>query len=207
MTLREKLLKENKTKWLDLFNGSVFDEGFLYLDIYAENFVPENLKDRYTRLDFLTALEEKIEELGTFDLVRMQHGLEHFSFEEGLIVLKRVAKILNPGGVLLISVPDLKINIQKYLDNTYKDWGGYKEWAQSRIPENAPASFYFSVFSHSMAFEPHKWCYDYEGLEFIVNLTDEFTDVKELMLTDPLAVTPFTHNRPEEDVCLIAYKK
>lgn len=48
---------------------------------------------------------------------------------------------------------------------------------------------------------------DYEGLEYQLMSSGEFKNIRELKLNDPLANNPFTHNRPEEDVCAIAQKK
>lgn len=57
-----------------------------------------------------------------------------------------------------------------------------------------------------MPFESHKWCYDYEGLKYILEEIGEFENIKELKLNDELTNIPFTHNRPEEDVCIVAQK-
>lgn len=207
MTLKEILIKNNKTKWLDIGNGGNFDKGFFYVDLFPEGVINPNFKDRYFRIDILNAPEKELEKLGKFDLVRLQHTFEHFSYEEGKIVLKNCAKILNKDGYILITTPDLRIHIQKYLNDDYKNWKGFKWWANRRISENAPNSFYFSIFAHSMPFEQHKWCYDYEGLEFILKESNEFKNIKELKINNELAEIPFTHNRPEEDVCVIAQKE
>lgn len=207
MNLKQTLIKENKKRWLDIGSGGNFEEGFSYMDLFPEDIINPKFKDRYFRVDILNAPDKELEKLGKFDLVRMQHTFEHFSYEEGKVVLKNCAKLLNRGGYILITTPDLKVHIQKYLNNEYKDWSGFKWWANKRIPENAPNSFYFSIFAHSVPFEQHKWCYDYEGLEFILREVGEFENIKELKAADELADIPFTHNRPEEDVCVIARKK
>jgi predicted SAM-dependent methyltransferase len=129
------------------------------------------------------------------------------TYEEGLRVLKTCADLLNEGGIILISVPDLKVHIQKYLNDEYKEWKGFGWWANKRIPEDAPNSFYFSIFAHSMPYESHKWCYDFEGLKYQLEKSDCFIDIKKLEIDDGLSSTPFTHNRPEEDVCVMAIKK
>jgi len=108
---------------------------------------------------------------------------------------------------LIITTPDLKIHINNYLNNGYKKWNGFKWWAHKRIPMNSPMSFYFSVFAHSMPWEKHKWCYDFEGLEFLIKRSKKFKNIMELKIDDKLASVPFTHNRPEEDVCILAQLK
>ena len=131
----------------------------------------------------------------------MQHVFEHFSPEDGLTVLNNCASLLNPEGYLLISTPDLKKYIGFYLTDQIRN--NY-EWALNRIKKESPNSFYFSVFTHSVKHERHEWCYDAEGLIYQINRTKKFKNIKEITLTDELANIPFTHNRPNEDVCVLA---
>lgn len=51
--------------------------------------------------------------------------------------------------------------------------------------------------------DPHKWCYDYEGLKYLLKSSGFFKNIKELKFNNSLASFPFTHNRPETDLCLI----
>lgn len=206
MTLQEVLTKESKTRWVDIGSGGNLDPAFEYVDIFPEDIIDERFRASYHRLDIVSASDEALAKLGSFDLVRMQHTLEHLTFEEGKVALLNCAKLLKPGGYMLMTVPDLKIHIQKYSRGNYREWKGFVAWANQRIPTDAPDSAYFSIFAHSMTFEPHKWCYDYEGLEYQLARTGQFVGIKELKLDDVLAQVPFTHNRPEEDVCVIARK-
>lgn len=207
MNLKEKLISEHKTRWLDVGCGGNFEEGFFYLDTFPEEILDPKFKDRYFRIDILNCSQQELESLGKFDLIRMQHTFEHFSYEEGQRVSLVCAKILKKEGIILITVPDLKVHIKKYTNNKYSKGDKFKEWANKRIPENAPSSFYFSVFAYSMPYESHKWCYDYEGLKYQLELSKKYKNIKEIKFSDPLANYPFTHNRPEEDVCIIASKK
>jgi len=207
MSLREKLIKENKNRWLDVGCNRNFEEGFYYLDIWPAKKIPLKHRKRYFRINILNASNKKLKALRKFDLVRMQHFLEHFSYEEGKIIIKKTAKLLKKDGCCIITVPDLRINALRYIEKKYKKWKAFKSWATKRIPEDAPNSFYFSVFTYSLPITPHKWCYDYEGLEYLLKSSGFFKSIKELKLNDPLASSPFTHNRPEEDVCVIAVKK
>jgi predicted SAM-dependent methyltransferase len=206
MTLKDRLLKQGKTNWLDVGCGGNFEDGFFYLDTVPVESVASGLKERYFNVDILNASDETLKRLGTFDLVRMQHALEHFSYEEGQQVLLNCAKLLNPDGIILITVPDLKVHVRKYLNGEYANWEGFKWWATKRIPEQSPDSFYFSVFTHSMSYESHKWCYDYEGLRFQLEHAGGYSNIQQLSVDDPLSSYPFTHNRPDEDLCVIARK-
>ncbi len=206
MNLKDKLIKEGKNRWLDVGCGGNFEDNFYYLDTFPEGIIDSKFRNRYFRIDILNVPEKELTSLEKFHLVRMQHTFEHFSYEEGQRVLKNCAKLLDKNGIILITTPDLKIHIGKYLNGEYKHWEGFKWWANKRITEDAPDSFYFSIFAYSMPYESHKWCYDVEGLKYQLELCGEFKDVKELKLDDLLTNIPFTHNRPEEDVCVIATK-
>jgi predicted SAM-dependent methyltransferase len=203
MTLKEKLIKENKTRWLDIGCGKNFEEGFYYLDIKPKRKVPWKYRKRYFQMNILKVLDRELKTMGTFDLIRMQHVIEHFSYKEAKIVIKNVAKLLKKEGYFLITTPNLRINIQMYLKKNYKFIKNFKNWAEKKIPKNAPASFYFAIFAYNLPKDPHKWCYDYEGLKYLLESSGYFKEIRELKFSDPLASFPFTHNRPETDLCII----
>jgi predicted SAM-dependent methyltransferase len=207
VSLRSELLRAGRRRWLDLGCGGRFDDGFDYVDIFPEGLVPDGLRHRYRRLDVSQATPETLPNVPPYDLVRLQHTLEHVGFEDGARMLANCGRLLAPGGYLLVSVPDLRIHLRRYMNDSYAQDPWYQAWAWQRIPRDAPASAYFSVFAHSMTYEPHRWCYDYAGLAYQVNRCGCFEQVRELCLDDPLAEVPFTHNRPDEDVCLLAVKR
>jgi predicted SAM-dependent methyltransferase len=197
--LQEKLLAEKKTRWLEIGCGGTFDEYFTYVDLFPETLVDK--KGRYFRMDMVTATESALEKLGKFDMIRMQHVFEHFTPEAGRTVLENCAKLLNKDGYVLISTPDLRKYIGFYLSGQIRE--NY-DWALNRISRESPNSFYFSIFSHSLPSEKHEWCYDAEGLIYQFEQTGKFKNIGEITLEDQLANIPFTHNRPIEDVCVIA---
>jgi predicted SAM-dependent methyltransferase len=196
--LREKLVAENKTRWLEIGCGGTFDDNFTYVDLFPESLVKR--EGRYFRMDMVNATDEALDRLGKFDMIRMQHVFEHFTPEAGHTVLENCAKLLNKDGYVVISTPDLRKYIGFYLSGKIRD--NY-DWALNRIPKDSPNSFYFSIFSHSLPFEKHEWCYDAEGLIYQFERSGKFKNIRELTLEDELANIPFTHNRPNEDVCVI----
>ncbi len=204
MTLKEKLTKSKKTRWLDIGNGGNFEKGFYYLDILP---VKKEYKRKYFKKNIAKLSKKDIKEIGKYDLVRMQHVFEHFEFEDIDKILTNCSELLNKNGYLLITTPDLRVHINKYLNDDYKKWEEFGLWAYKRIPKDSPNSFYFSIFAHSMPWEQHRWCYDFEGLEYLIKKSKKFKNVRELKITSKLSSNPFTHNRPEEDVCLLAQLK
>lgn len=200
--LNYKLIKEGRTNWLEIGCGGTFEKFFTYIDLFPETVV--NAKGKYYRIDIVNATEIDLDRLGKFDLIRMQHVFEHFSPEDGIKVLKTCSQLLNKDGYVLITAPDLRKYINLYLSGKIRE---NFEWALKRINKESPDSFYFSIFSHSMKYEKHEWCYDAEGLIYQLELTQKFKNIKEIKIDDELANIPFTHNRPTEDVCVIAQLK
>lgn len=206
-SLENQLKIQGKTRWLDIGCGGNFAPDFHYLDYYSEVEIPEDCKERYFKINITEITDTECEKLGKFDLIRLQHVFEHFTPEEGEIVLKNISKLLSPGGYLLITVPDLKKFIRYYKTNTFKNLYTFYNWSLNRVDQKAPTSFFFSVFSYSLLHEQHKWCYDAEGLKYIIGKSGKYRNIKQLKLWNRLASQPFTHGRPWEDVCVVANLK
>lgn len=206
--LEKKLILNNKLKWLDI-GCSENDSNirFKLCDIFPIEKCNENMRDRYIQLDISKKIEKKeLNKLGSFNLIRMQHVFEHFTFEQADIVLQNCHLLLENEGLLLISVPDLDIYIKRYKNKTIKHIPSFGKWAHNRIKEDSPNSDYFSIFTHSMLHEKHLWCYNRTGLINKLTNSGLFKDAKRLNLLDRLSGIPFTHNRPEEDLCVLVVK-
>ena len=206
-TLRAQLVQAGRTQWLDVGCGNNIEPGFQRMDTYPVTSFPMRQRRGYIRSDILKLTDRRAASLGAFDVVRLQHVFEHFTYEDGGKVLKNCAKLLKTDGIILITVPDLKVHIRRYLRDQYKASSGFRSWAQERVPEDSPNSFYFAMFAHSWPHEQHKWCYDYEGLRYQLEACGEFKSIRHLSFKNPLASYPFTHNRPDEDVCAMATKR
>lgn len=207
--LEKDLLASNKTRWLDL-GSSINDKNanFHFADLYPIEDCPENMKSKYYQVDFSKALNDETKSrLGKFHFIRMQHVFEHFTFEQASFVLDNCHELLEDHGLLLISVPDLDIYIKRYKNRTLKEIPSFGPWAKTRIEENAPESDYFSIYAHSMLHEKHLWCYNKTGLIHKIESSGKFKDAKRLGLLNKYSGIPFTHNRLEEDLCVIAAKK
>lgn len=200
--LNAKLLSENKTSWLDVGCGGNFEANFKYIDRFPIDTIEK--KDLYFQADIVNLSDDDIKKIGKFDLIRMQHVFEHFTPEDGLKVLDNCSKLLNNDGYILISTPDLNKFIAMYLNSDIRK---YYDWAKTRIDVESPDSFYFSIYTHSVLHEKHEWCYDAKGLIYQLEKSNKFKNIRELKLDDELANIPFTHNRPIEDVCVLAQLK
>ncbi|MCC6887218.1 MAG: class I SAM-dependent methyltransferase [Hyphomicrobiales bacterium] len=205
-TLQERLIKAGKTRWLDVGSGNNLEQGFLRIDSLPRTRLSPHKRRGYIRCDILKLTAKDVARLGQFDVVRMQHVLEHFDFEDAGKVLRNCARLLKKGGMMLVTVPDLRVHIRRYLRGGYRT-SGFRWWAHKRIPKDSPMSFYFSIFTHSMVHEQHRWCYDFEGLRYQLKACGAFRAIRYLDYKDPLASYSFTHNRPDEDVCVMAIKR
>ena len=94
---------------------------------------------------------------GSVRLIYHEHFLEHLTVSEGLGFLRESRRLLEPGGVLRVAMPDLAECVRQYYENDWRQpWMkkyGY-EWIQTRA-ENINISF--------RDWE-HKWLYDREEL-------------------------------------------
>lgn len=170
-------------------------------DIIPEDKIEERFRGRY----FFGTLFNRSRVI--FDFIRMQHVFEHFTPEDGQKVLRNTFDILNLGGYLLITVPDLKVFIQRYRKKMLQYNWSFSDWAHIRIAKDALQSFYFSIFTHGVLDQSHQWCYDREVLEYHIYRSIDPAVVKFLSVFHPLASIPFTHNRRLEDLCVLIKKR
>ena len=64
----------------------------------------------------------------TFDEVIMIHCLEHLSMEEGNLAIKEAHRVLKPGGILEIEVPDLTKACELFLQVHVTETGDNQPW-------------------------------------------------------------------------------
>lgn len=205
--LQDKLLRNGQVRWLDMGASKNYSQDFFYCDIIEPEDVPAEIKNKYFKFDATKPLSQKdIDLMGKYDFIRMQHVFEHFTPEDSLIVLSNCYELLNPDGLLLITVPDLRKHMTRYFFKASDKHWSFADWAKTRIKAASPPSFYFSVFAHSVPHQPHLWCYDREGLEFQIKQSGKFKNIKRLGVFSSLSGIPFTHNRPMEDLCILAQR-
>lgn len=63
----------------------------------------------------------------TFDEVRLHHVLEHLTREQGTLALRALRRVLKPGGVLDIEVPDVDRVCRAWVGNQL-DLKGLNQW-------------------------------------------------------------------------------
>lgn len=94
------------------------------------------------------------------DGVLLSHVLEHFDAQDGLHLLIECYRVLKPGGIVLISVPDASYFRKVYPEDRNENWPALFETTD---PKNTIATF----FEAALWFNEHKailtedavWCY------------------------------------------------
>jgi SAM-dependent methyltransferase len=66
-----------------------------------------------------------------FDVVYHSHLLEHFSKESAPVFLRECHRVLKPGGVIRVVVPDLEVIVRLYLEALEKASRGIPGWAEN----------------------------------------------------------------------------
>ena len=101
-------------------------------------------------------------ENNSVDFIVSSHMLEHLDWNEGLNFLRESYRVMKPGAVMRIAVPDLATMTMKYLNNNLQDLDEMNLNAAS----NDQQSFKFWSF----LFDNHKIAYDINSLTKIGNL-------------------------------------
>lgn len=87
-------------------------------DTVIEGFEPRDIK----RGDSLMPLRDAD---ASVDEIRASHVFEHFSHRKAEAVLKEWARVLKPGGLMRIAVPDLEYIARGFLSGNAEPWQGY----------------------------------------------------------------------------------
>ena len=96
---------------------------------------------------------------GTIRLIFSEHFLEHINMQEGRKFLSECYRVIQPGGVLRISTPNLKKCIDEYLLGYASEWRNI-EYSENTGPLYTPCR----MMNESMRLWGHKFVYDLEEL-------------------------------------------
>lgn len=102
------------------------------------------------------------------DCIYSSHTLEHLYLEQAKNLLKECFRILKPGGIVRIVVPDLKAFTQDYLNrNTSADT--YLEKLRLR-QTGPPTNLVLRIYNKLNDTNSHKWMYDKNSLTHYLKL-------------------------------------
>ncbi len=88
------------------------------------------------------------------------HMLEHFDRNEAAMFLQEVKRVLRPGGVLRIAVPDIRQRVGQYLER--KDADEFIE--RTQLAHEIPAGFLKPLYHMYFLSPDHRWMYDGDSL-------------------------------------------
>lgn len=93
-----------------------------------------------------------------FDGVLLSHCLEHFDAISGTVLLKEILRVLIPGGILMVSVPDASYHRKVYPQDNKKN--AMKLFGEG-IPEAEPKQ---TFLAYALLFSDHRMVYCEDSL-------------------------------------------
>jgi predicted SAM-dependent methyltransferase len=148
-----KLLKGRKGPIkLNVGCGTDYKEGWINIDNNSDN----NIEKLDLNWDMRKPLPFKDKSV---DYIFNEHFFEHLTPEEGQVVMKDLKRILKPGGIMRIAMPDLEGVIYNYLNVPLSEDPVIKEFDLGFVRTRA------EWMNISLRWWGHKWLYDWEELE------------------------------------------
>lgn len=160
---------DTKTK-LHVGCGTVYIDGWVNID--------NNSDHNITKLDLNFDLRNPLPyKDNSVDFIYNEHFFEHLSVEEGLNALLNFKRVLKPGGVMRIAMPDLLDIVKMYNNDNWKTEYAetFKEHGMEFIKTKA------ELININFRWWGHKWMYDWEELERRLREVG-FTQIKQCEL-------------------------
>jgi len=150
------LVENGQIKFIDILNklnlGSyknMFYYGWINVDILNLKQFADQQSYRFRQIDLSKNIPCESNEV---DLLFHSHILEHFNREDGKNFLKECYRVMKPGGIMRISVPDAKLLTQKYLDGTIMDYR-YVNIGVERADNTAEALYELLCTNHKTLYD------------------------------------------------------
>ncbi|OAN48186.1 hypothetical protein A6A04_05410 [Paramagnetospirillum marisnigri] len=111
-------------RYLNIGSGEKPTEGFVNADFYKTRlFAKWRRKDKKFDPNWMVDLRRPLKcGDGHFDGIFTEHVIEHMQPMEALVLLRELHRILKPGGVLRLIVPDADIYVRAYLGEVPQDF-------------------------------------------------------------------------------------
>jgi predicted SAM-dependent methyltransferase len=137
---------------LNIGCGTDYKKGWINIDNNSDN----NIDKLDLNWDLRNPLPYK---KNSVDYIFNEHFIEHLTVEEAQVVIKDLMRVLKPGGVLRIAMPNLAETVDDYLNLPIKDDPVIKRFKLTYIKTRAERI--------NIAFREwgHKWLYDAEELK------------------------------------------
>lgn len=154
-----KYLKNSTEPKLHLGSGDNVVDGWLNADKFRS--AADIYLNAYNRFPFPD---------NTFKVIYSEHMLEHVYIDKVPFLLKEVHRVLAPGGVFRVTVPDLEIHAQNYVNKNDEFFKPIIDKYMGRW--DTQKNKYWLIRSNGGAFMTravqrfyrHRWMYDFETL-------------------------------------------
>lgn len=137
---------------LNIGCGTDYKKGWVNVDNNSDNNI--------TKLDLNHDLRNPLPyKDGSVDFIFNEHFLEHLTVEEGQSAIKDMMRVLKPGGVLRIAMPDLEGAVLAYND---------AGWKKKKFIKNHQLEFVQTraeMLNMNFRWWGHQWLYDWEELD------------------------------------------
>jgi predicted SAM-dependent methyltransferase len=137
---------------------NMFYYGWINIDILDLKQFADQQSYRFRQIDISKNIPCGNNEV---DIIFHSHLLEHFSREDGKNFLKECYRVMKPGGIIRVSVPDTQLLTKKYLDGSITDYR-YVNIGVERANDTAEAL-------HELLYANHKTMYDETALTKILS--------------------------------------
>jgi predicted SAM-dependent methyltransferase len=144
--------KANGPLMLNVGCGTDYKEGWVNIDNNSDN----NIE----KLDLNWDLRKPLPfEENSVDFIFNEHFMEHLTVEEGQAALKDFMRVLKPGGILRIAMPDLEAAVAFYNDKNWKKKSFIKRFGLEFVETRA------ELLNMNFRWWGHQWLYDWDELE------------------------------------------
>lgn len=141
---------------LNIGCGTDYKEGWINID--------NNSDDNVKRLDLNWDLRDPLPfKENSVDFVFNEHFFEHLTVEEGQAAMKDLMRVLKPGGVMRIAMPDLERVVNNYLNTPLSKDPVIKKHGFGYVKTKA------EWINMSFRWWGHKWLYDWDELKRRLN--------------------------------------
>lgn len=144
----------------------------------------------------------------SLEVVYHSHLLEHLTYSEGIEFCNACFRVLQPGGLLRILVPDLELWARNYITGNQFFFDEYRRVGLSDDKSMYPTNG--SVFMGMLHNHGHKMGYDFETVSCMLERSGfhkiRRTMVQDSDLPDIATVEPYFPVKALESLCVECYK-
>ena len=164
-------IESRKPNYINLGCGNIYVEGMINIDFFSATKSDYGLDLRFP---FRIATE-------SIDGLSSEHTFEHLSYEEVANALSECYRILKPGAVIRIILPDLSILVDKYQQGDNAWFGQWKDVMLADASRAHMRKNFTKMFAlcFTASYYHHKSCWDFETIKEYLNDAG-FTEVQRL---------------------------